>query len=55
MGKKLTDEDLKASERGDSDSLDVADEIAKSVARDLKKQREISIGQYPMAGTGRGM
>ena len=54
-GKKLTDIDLKASERGDSDSLDVADEIAKSVAKDLKKQRKVFIGQYPMAGSGRGM
>jgi hypothetical protein len=55
MGKKLTDKDLKASERGDSDSLDVADEIAKSVAKELKKQRLVVIGQYQMAGTGRGM
>jgi hypothetical protein len=54
MGKKLAGKDLRASERGDSDSLDVADEIAKSVAKDLKKQREDFIGQYPMAGTGRG-
>jgi len=55
VGKKLMDEDLKASERGDSDSLDVADEVAKSVAKELKKQREVFIGQYPTTGPGRGM
>ena len=51
--KKLIDEDLKASERGDSDSLDVADEVAKSVAKKLKKQREVLIGQSTKFEPGR--
>jgi hypothetical protein len=53
--KKLIDEDLKASERGDSDSLDVADEIAKSIAKKLKKQHEVLTGQSQMAEPGSGM
>jgi hypothetical protein len=40
---------------GDFDSLDVADEIAKSIAKEIGKQREVIISQYPMAEPGRGI
>lgn len=36
-GKVVLDRDLKESERGDSDSLDIANKIAKSVTKKLKK------------------
>jgi hypothetical protein len=36
-GKILLDQDLKEAERGDSNSLDIADKIAKSVRKKLKK------------------
>jgi hypothetical protein len=44
-----------APDMGDFDSLDVADEIAKSIAKEIGKQREVIISQYPMAEPGRGI
>jgi len=37
LGNALIDKDLKALERGDSESLDVADKVAKSVRRRLRR------------------
>ncbi|WP_263418091.1 hypothetical protein [Terriglobus albidus] len=37
QGKVLLDKDLKETERGDSDSLDIANKLAKSVTKKLKK------------------
>jgi hypothetical protein len=51
-GRKLVDKELKASERGDSDSLDIADVIAKSVTKHLKKTHESLVGQHAAGSSG---
>ena len=54
-GQNVIDKELKKSERGDSENLDVADDIAKNVPGTLKKQRKEDAKARTTAGAKRPM